>query len=548
MPKAFTNFNRAKPRPPQVSDVALRDFSGGLKVTDNEVALKNKYATVLTNMFRDEDRSQVLRFGTKEFATCSGNILRKTYFRDHLIVFLENGEIQKVTNDGVVTTIWNTAIAAALPGAPSAWSTGLTLVDFTQFRGELIATNGIDKPILIAKTLTVSYLQDIPTGSNVNTPITRFVTTAANYCVMAGITDSSVVYISAKGASGTWPNDPAPNDAISFDVGAYTGRKSSDIKNISTFKNMLLVFFDNFTALIQLGTYDSSGNHSPEVIDTYDKLGIVNYKMTVSSDRDLVFASRVGVHSAERTVFSGTLSTDFLSDDLGTLYNKTAALTDTDDLTSFMVDDKLSKTVFIVFHKADATVQAFAMRYSDKYNKNSWSEISGWSFTDACISEKHRVFFSEGTKIYQYGNSVFTDENFYADYTTDGIDGNNIEFDWEFPWLDAGNRIKTKKLVKITFDTTGTSDFSLQCFVDKIYKDVNDVLDPALEMAFEAGDTSGYGVDAGGYGGGRRANDERFFGFPLYFKILKMRIYGSTKEPLRISTISLLFQKGSYHR
>jgi hypothetical protein len=184
--------------------------------------------------------------------------------------------------------------------------------------------------------------------------------------------------------------------------------------------------------------------------------------------------------------------------------------------------------------------------------KKSWCEIQGWSFTAACVSENGRLFFAQGTKLYQYGNSVYSNENYYADYITGASIGNDIVFDWEFPWLDAGNRIKTKKLKNITFDTTGTSNFSLQCFVNNYYLDGEGAYDPAVSMDFVAGNAGGYGLNAGGYGGngyggGRRANDERFFALPIKFKILKLRVFGATKLPLRIASLSLIYARGNYN-
>jgi hypothetical protein len=37
---------------------------------------------------------------------------------------------------------------------------------------------------------------------------------------------------------------------------------------------------------------------------------------------------------------------------------------------------------------------------------------------------------------------VFAGENYYADFIDDDT-STAIAFDWELPWLDAGNRIKT---------------------------------------------------------------------------------------------------------
>ena len=538
-------------RRPATKDVTLRDFSGGLRVTDNEISLKPKYSVSLVNLFADDDTSQRLRFGTKEFATVGGSIVNMIYFAGHIIAARTDGTIYKVTGSGTATVIWNSTIASALPGSPSGWSTGLTIIDFAEFRGSLIITNGVDKPLIISSALAVTYLQDIPSGSNVNTPITRYVTTVANYLVMAyTASNKTLIYISSTGTSGTWPGDSAPNDATSFDVGAYTGDSSSEINGMFSFKNFLVVFFANFSVTFSLGTYNDDGDHTPLVVDNYPKTGTINYKMPVAVDNDLLFPTNTAIVSARKNQLVGTLETRSRSDDLGTSYGDAVALVELGNLDSFAIADPLSKTVFFVLHQADSEIKIFAMRHTDNLRKISWTNIEGWNFTCGCVSEKNRVFFGEDDKIYLYGNEAFEDEEFYADYTTDGDDGNDIDFEWELPWIDAGSRVKSKTMRAITFDTSGEAAFSLQCFVNNFYRSRETGLrTPVTEMAFIAGDGGGFGVPgygSGGFGGGRRANDERFFGFPFKFKITKLRFYGSTKRLLRISTVSMLYDHGNF--
>lgn len=536
---------------PTPRDATLRDFSGGLRVTENEIALNSKYATKLVNVFVEKDNSQVLRFGTKEFSVCTDRILNMVYFRDFIIAAFENGEVQKVDANGIATTIWNTAIANALPGSPDGWSTNLDLVDFTDFRGELILTNGIDKPIIVESDLTVKYLQDPSSGTNIHTPVTKYCTTVSNYTVMAGDPNNpSVVYVSSTGTSGVWPGDADPNDSISFDVGAYTGEQSTDILAVASFKNYLVVYFAEFSAIFQLGVFDATNAHVPQIVDTYDKLGTVNHKTMITTKSDLIFPANEGVISAAKNIFGGTLDTNGRSENLGDLYLRAIGNVKVNEQNCFAVNDTLSSTMFFSFKKEDNTYAIFGMRYTKDIKRVAWTELAGWSFTSACTSEKGRVFFSQGNMIYQYGNSIYDDEDYHADLiSASNPDGDEIAFEWELPWLDTNKRARTKKLTYISFDTTGTSDFLVQCFVNNYYKDIDGNLDPATEMLFRAGNSSGYGA-AGfgteGYGGGRRANDERFFGMPLKFKIMKMRISGTTRRPLRIASISMLFITGNF--
>jgi len=551
---AFKKLKKTAAYSGNIADATIRDFSGGLKVSDNEIALKNKYATVLKNLYPEEDTSQVLRFGTKAFAQCSASIVNQIYFNDHIIAALVTGDIQVINDAGIVTTVWNETIANALSGNPSGWSVDIVSVDFTEFRGDLIVTNGIDKPLIISQDLTVDYLQDIPTGNNVFVPIARYCATVNNYIVLAGVPGyEAEIFISATGSSGTWPGDLPPNDSISFNVGAYAGQASSQIQAISTFKNYLLVFFDNLTIVLELGIFNSEGIHIPEVIDTYTKVGTISNKTIVSTNNDIIFPANAGVHTGQKTVFGGTLDIESITENLGVDYQATLGFVDAECFGCFAIHDIFSKTIFFIFHLNNGTVKSWGLRYKKTFKNPAWFEITGWNFTSACSSLKGRTFFGEGNMLYQYGNNVFSGEAYYSDYIPiDEEDGTNIDFDWEFPWIDGGNRIKSKQLKKITFDTTGESAFLLQCFVNNFRTDQDGDDSPAVAMNFIAGNTTGYGGNFEGYGGdeyggGRRANDERFYGLPLKFKIIKFRIKGSANKSLRFSSLSMIYARGNYN-
>ena len=203
------------------------------------------------------------------------------------------------------------------------------------------------------------------------------------------------------------------------------------------------------------------------------------------------------------------------------------------------------------------------------------------------------MFLSKGTKIYQYGNGVFEDEDYTADmigdydsvwttatayvagdkvlhdgevyevledHTSDDFtadlaaellilyEGEPITFDWELPWSDISARMRKKQVRYIGMDTEGTARFNVQCFVDNFYKKQNGDYNPAVETSFVAGNSPGYGGGDQPYGGGRRAIDERLWCFPLEFKIFKMRIYGSSRGRLKFSTLTILYKRGNYHR
>jgi hypothetical protein len=133
---------------------------------------------------------------------------------------MSNGDVISVLGDGTTTRIFDAVIAAALAGAPAGWHT-TTFASFAQFNNKLIICNGVDKPLIVSPNLTVDYLQDIATSTNINTPICSYVTTCDRYMVMAGDpVHPNSIHISARDTSGTYFGDTAPNDGTFLDVGS----------------------------------------------------------------------------------------------------------------------------------------------------------------------------------------------------------------------------------------------------------------------------------------------------------------------------------------
>src|SRR5882672_1558645 len=306
----------SRPRP---DERTLDDFSGGLNIADEDVHLNTSFAKELINAHRDLDGSMSFRFGTKlkfdiAASGAGGTILEMVYFRDKLVVFTTTGHVVTVTDTGTITLIWSAAIAAALPGAPGFWSSGLQTISTTEFRNELVVCNGVDKPILLSKTHTVTYLQDLATGSNVNTPIGRYVTTVGNYCIIAGLTASpDDIYISSQGTSGTWVGDPAPNDGLSLNIASYSAKTGGDLRGLSSFRNFLVVHFASTSILVILGEYDVAV-HKPRVVDTLAKQGIISHRMASVLDLDIAFADDNAVYKAKRNIFGEAMETTKLSE------------------------------------------------------------------------------------------------------------------------------------------------------------------------------------------------------------------------------------------
>jgi hypothetical protein len=135
------------------------------------------------------------------------------------------------------------------------------------------------------------------------------------------------------------------------------------------------------------------------------------------------------------------------------------------------------------------------------------------------------------------------ESNFWEEYL-----GEEIIFDWELPWTDLGKRANKKGMRYIQADTEGTAQFFVDVFVDRYYKDVDDNYDPAITMQFTGGSSAGFGNGDQPFGGGRRLQDERPWGMPADFKIMKLRLHGATKKPLKVFTFTVFYFTGTLKR
>jgi hypothetical protein len=301
-----------------LKQTTARDFSGGLDLVDSEFNLTSKYAVAGYNMVFNENGDLQVRWGTRLFATTGDSrIVGMEYFYAYVIAVRADGTITATDASGVSVDIWNHDIAAALIGAPAEWSETPS-VSFAQFLGELIIANGIDKPLVVSKTLVCQYLQDLGSGSNLFTPVAKYVVSHSNYVVMAGDPDyPGRLYISNAGTSGTWTGDAAPNDAITFDADKYAPDTVGEITGLATYRNKLVVFFAKYILTLTLGTYRTAATpvHTPTVGDVIASYGAVSHKAIMSTGDSLLFMDYTGVASIRSTVFT----TDILPDRASTL-------------------------------------------------------------------------------------------------------------------------------------------------------------------------------------------------------------------------------------
>lgn len=598
-------FGKMKKLPAsKLETTTLHGFGGGWNAVDDEYSMAPKYCTSLVNFYRNPAGGQTLRWGSAWFADITSvrdsPIVDMEYFNGRIIAVTESGNILTVTDAGAVTEIWNTAIAAALVGAPAAWAAGVTQVTFVPFKNLMIIHNGVDKPVQISSAFAVTYLQDAGTGSNVNVPIGKYACIAANYHCVSGISGSPTeIVISAAGTSGTFVGDPAPNDSISIDVGAYAPEGAASIRGIAGYRTNLIVFLQGITIQVTLGEYDDAGNHTPKFPDTFPKFGLIGDRCVTVVENDLIFGGLGGLSSARRNQYTQALDSSYISNVIEPQYRKLVAeLTDTEQLIdAFSVYDPLDRNLMMFLKDGNALVYTS----NEKLGYKGWSKFEGLDYRCGCTSFLGRVFFATGKRIFQQGNKVFG-ETYNADkindrdavwaqntvFTTDQLiwddvteetytvlldhttpatgtfvddrtanplvyelyEGIPIDFELEMPWFTGRDPVKTKQMRFISIGSSGTAEFTVECYVDNLYKDYDGevIYDPALSMVFTGNDTPGFGTFTEAFGGSRRSRSPLLYKYPAKFKAVKFRVYGSTIHPLLLSSFSFMFSRGRYFR
>jgi len=533
----------------RLDEIALRGFGGGWNDVDKDTNMEAKYQPELLNFRRTPSGAQKLRWGTKVFANVSpsvtGNIVDMEYFTSKLIVVTSTGQIAAVDSTGASVAIWNSTIAAGLPGAPIGWS-AVTQVDFVPWKDQLIIHNGVDKPVIINAAYAVKYLSDPASGSTLAVPVGKYGCVASNYHCVSGVKFSptsgapvtpTTLYISSKGTSGTFPSDPLPNDSISIDVGAYAPSGAPEILGIAGYRQFLIVFFRGQSLIIELGKYDEATPpvHQPDFVDEMPQFGLINHRCMAAIENDLHFAGYDGMASAKRNLFSGSIESKFMSALIEPAWR--ADLPTVPVASPYMIHNSIDHCTYLFTN--DAVGTTYVHQANPQLRYESWTRYEGPGFKTVCGCKSFlgRVYLgghvNQRTTIYQIGNDIFPGEEYHADMMTTSADtsGNNIPFTFELPWVDGRTPMRVKQLRFMSIDSRGTAPFRVDAYVD--FNTTS-----ALNMSFVGNEASS----------GLKSNDPQLYGFPLKFKAVKIKITGSAKEPLTIAGIRYLFSKGRFRR
>jgi hypothetical protein len=470
---------------------------------------------------------------------------------------MANGEIVAVQGNGLCTLVWSSAIAGSLPSTPAGWGP-TAFVSFVQFNGELVACNGRDKPLLVNKSGTVGYLSDLATGSNLNTPIAKYVCVCRRYLIMAGDPlFPNRVHISARDTSGTFYGDPAPNDATFVDVGSSLPNSSS-IRGIANFRDRLIVAYPEGTVLGTLGNYTADGTaHEPDFDDTIELYGAVSHRSIIAFGEDCLFMDRVGVPSIKRNIYTGSMlpqrTSDYIDPDMTI---KLSALNNVavDEQTWAVYNQREGQFMFFVPNTSDPATttetKCYVYNYRPNLSINAWSRFDDWNFTCGVRSAEDNIFFGDVQgRVWLHGSHVTP---IYADAVDDpkvnmGA-GAEIAWEWELPWSDFGRRLNTKSTRYFNSDTRGTATFTASMYLDRLMYNGDGSPSPALEMDFVGGDFEGVGDQEQPFGGGRMTADGRLYMWPAKFLLAKMHFEGSSKLPLRFVSLDFWYMRGGNAR
>lgn len=515
-------------------------------------------------------------------------LINGEYFVDKIIAVSDIGEIIAIDGNKNAIIIWNDEIAKTVNKEQADGWHDTTSVCFAVFNGVLTVWNGKDKPLAIdlEKEIPCNYLLDEGTGSNANVPIAKYALAFNHYLVAANIYDElegkyypDRISISSRDSIGTFysddPND-IDNDGVYIDLGKIISSNKQIIKGISRYRNQIAVGFDDVVVFGTLGIYEESTKtvngeevaykvHNPQFEDVIDGYGCISNRTFLAINSELCCLDYSGLPIFKRASLTGQVTPYRISDKVAPeIYKQFIGLTESAIEDRIFCVNNPKDNQYLLFipnnseynNTTETICYAYTLRNGARSSASdgAWSKFIGWNFQFGVTSALNTVFLCNGTKFYTLGN---VDDQYFADFiddpdypATESEDsGKEIEFDWEFPWVDFGDRAATKHSRYISLFTTGTSNFNLDFFIDYIYTNIaTGEKDPQLTMEFVAGDSPGWGGGKQRYGAGRRTNTEKLFAFPCKFKIAKIRIHGASKEKLNVIGLTLYYQRGNIRR
>jgi len=549
---------------PQVSKLQAaiaKDFKGGLNTFDTPLNLSSRFATELVNLYPDTNGRLNLRYGTSLFSDLTSQlstIVNCFYYSGYIISVGTNGKVTATDAVGTNTIIWSSTVSAALPGAPSAWST-TTFASFTQFSGKLIICNGVDKPIVVTSTLSVYYLQDAGTGSNVNVPRARYCAAHNNYLVLCVTpTDTTTLYIGSKGTTGTFAGDPgADNDGINFNTATYITQGATAITGLTTFRDRLVVTYREVSIAIFLGVYTGTV-HTPRMDDVIPSHGAVAHRSLHALGDDVLLLDSTGVSSLNRATITNALTPQRETVLISAEFQKTLSTLTLQQLSDqvFAVHDRLSEHVIFFIPSTGTSTWDDNQPWDDGttwtndasavyvycYNRaqrfKAWTKFAGMTYKSGCRTEEGRVFLSLDGKLYYYRNQFDRLHMDYATLVSGSYVGTPIAFTYSSPYSDLGDPGGTKYSRYLHLTMEGASVATVNMYIDR--QDTT----PAVSMVMQQLTT----VQASSGEALRPVNNEQLYAWHSKFIRAKFNIIGSASAFTSIVSVGMRYLKGSLRR
>ncbi|CAB4163744.1 hypothetical protein UFOVP810_51 [uncultured Caudovirales phage] len=554
-----------RPRVPSVNKMkqaTAKDFSGGLNTVDSPLNLSSKYCVDIRNMYPESSGRLRLRYGTTVFATVpSGQtIVNMEYYSGVIVVVTAQGNIYTVNDAGTATQ----------RTFSPAWTTPVAEVNFSQFGGNLIISNGVDKPLRMVPTLTVAYLVDAGTGLNTFVPQAKFTCTHNNYNIAAGMSSQpSTLSISAKGTDGTFLGALAPNDAVELNLATYINIGDASITGITSFRDQLIVTFEQVIVSVKLGTY-SGTTHVPSVEDVIENVGALSHRSIVALGDDVVFQDLAGVSSVKRALITATLSPVRESGLIADRINVAAAGLSLATLSksAFAVHDRIESQVLFFMPKVSPVLNTtdnnvFVYNFNVGARYRSFTYFDNLAFRCGCRTQENRIFFASGRTLYRYQSRY---EESYGDLRTSALPGAAVPtpFRIETPWTDLRDPINAKLSKYLQIIAEGTAQFTVDMYVDRqptehdlsidLYAadEPNTVPQTLWNWQDELGQWT-WSTDTGLWSDGelirgKPAISEQLYAWPTKFKRAKFVIYGSAVTELGLVAITMLYQTASIRR
>ena len=239
---------------------------------------------------------------------------------------------------------------------------------------------------------------------------------------------------------------------------------------------------------------------------------------------------------------------------------------------------------------------AYVYEFNSRLKIARWTRFRGLDFDWGAISQLNKLFFGKNGRIYKMGNNVDKySADKIGDYTKrswanstayvqgdrvldttarqvyicmenhtspstgtfkqyrnnpanhgiwEEFQGIPINWEMETAWTDFKERKTNKQIELAAFDTEGSSEFEFSIYTDTIRTDFESfLLIPNRTTIFIGQDAPGFGAGMQPYGGGRNTRQEWLRGIPVYGKLFRLRLAGSSIHPLQVNAVTLYYHK-----